>query len=396
MIGSLAYAITGLYLALAITTLHLQINLLERLPLENGLVVIATALMLYDIARQRVVPRQDSLLWPLCFILGGLILLPLVSSVYNHSDFWIWRDGEYRSLIKIVLISLVGVYFLDREPLQLSKFLRFFISMYGAFAILIFFRLYWLQEVRPFDLRPELNLRHGDANFLATFFVMVLPLSWLAFNLEKRLVWKVWLGSCVVLFIGILIVMQSRMVILAFALGGLPILFTLKKNQRIILLGLSSVTLLLFLAGGASERFMAMGDKSNVDRVKTYHNGAQLFLKSPLIGVGMHQAVHTHYQYGGYPAMQSEEGPLDIHNTFLKNLAELGILGAIFLALLWLLSLKQLITLRDNPLIKAALLSSLTMLFLSTMTVGISYKDLFIFHLVFLAATPLLKVGEHS
>ena len=131
---------------------------------------------------------------------------------------------------------------------------------------------------------------------------------------------------------------QSRMGIIATFLG-LLYLFTRSYfgiSKRFFVIPLIACLVLIGISGQSlSKRFVEIQDKSNSDRYLTWKNGFQVFSEFPLFGSGIHQAKTYFYQNTGYPPFQSEMHALEVHNTFLKTLAELGLVGFILFSLLF-------------------------------------------------------------
>jgi O-antigen ligase len=89
---------------------------------------------------------------------------------------------------------------------------------------------------------------------------------------------------------------------------------------------------------------------------------------------------------------QSEFNQLEVHNTFLKVLAELGFIGFIFFMTFFLWPWKESLGMRSKE--RYFLISSLIILTLSAMTIGLAYKDLLALHVFLIAALAHKTRGE--
>lgn len=362
------------YLALAITTLHLQVTFLSTLPLELSLLAICAVATV----AHRGLAAVDFERWPLLLFFAALILLPLVSSIVNHQNLWVFQDGEYRTWSKMIVMAGLMTMMLEKSEPELEQTLKVVLLSYTGLALIVLVRYFWMQEMREFDGRPELNLRHGDANFLASFFAYTTP-WWLApLQTKIKRPWS-WIGGA--LFLVVLAVLQSRAVVFAFLLGLIPFLYHQeRKNQIKVFLG-GLIVVFGLLAFGTGERLGEIADKSNQDRLKSWSNGVTLMMEKPILGVGMHQAVHSHYHNTGHPHFQSLEHPLDIHNTFLKLGAELGLV--MLFATLGLMGwIGWRLTHREQG---QVMISSWLVMMTTLMSVGLAYKDLWILHVALLA-----------
>ena len=382
------------YLGLVITTLHLEVQVLMSIHLELILfvgVLVLTAHHAFVLEKEKL-SFAHPLALPLVLV-ALYSIAPLLASITGPDALAVLEDGEYKSLVKILFLAPCLYYYLGKKEnrdLILNSIVCFYVIL-GAYFL---FRYFVLNEARAYDDRPLLHIRHGDPNFLCTFFSMMVPLalmqSWASFSKKAKGIGALHLAAALFL-LACAFITESRMGIIALLLG-LGFLVTRRfsqspKEKAVKILAVICVGLLVTvvaLQGSLSKRFSEINDKSSSDRILTYQNGVQVFLDNPMFGVGIHKARDTFFQNSKYPHFQSEFGPLEVHNTYLSVAAELGAFGlVVFFALLiwaWL------------ELSKAAtperyfLIVSFGILILSALTIGISYKDLVILNLSVLAA----------
>lgn len=371
------------FLFLQITTLHLFFSITQTLPLENLslLFIIASMmarLMIMEEYERREVLGRLQLHFGLFLSLAAVALL---SSIVNSDYLTTFYDLEWRTFLKgLFVVTVMTSIKLDEKEKKI--FCASILTFFNLLGLYFFYRYLILQEIRPFDQRPLLNIRHGDPNFMGTFFATVTPLTW--WLLTKRKMTDFISGYLLVSFIFLslcLLATQSRMAILAYTLFfGATLLLkamnlknpTYRRYSFFLLIVIVLGVISFILKTDLGTRFSQMFDKSNYDRVGTYLNGVILFANSPVFGVGMHQAAGSFYENAYFPLFQTEFQRLDVHNIYLKYLAELGFLG-LLCSLGVILYVFRAVYLKRN----LYLLGSLFILVLCTMSVGISYKDVY-------------------
>lgn len=374
-----------IYAFMAITTLHHAHSLLLSLPLENAFVALILLLggLLFFNSDEK---KQKSYLTIFLATLP-LIMTPLLSSLANADSLTIFYDAEYRTLLKMLLVAPFLVFVMDEknQAQSMAQLIVIFFTILGGYFL---FRYLYLQEIRVFDARPLLKIRHGDPNFLASFFVMVTPLaiylSALHFQLKQKKQFVLF-SFCSLFLVACVFLTQSRMAILALLISlGFLAFLNRKRIPRKLILAMGLVLGGIFVFNQSSlDRFQNITDKSNVDRISTYKNGLLVFFDAPFFGAGMHQAQKFYFDHTGYPDFQSLESSLDIHNSFLKSLADLGVVGLISYTLLFLIPLKELLS---SPFggVHSFFISSFLGLILCLMAIGATYKDLIFFFMLFL------------
>jgi O-antigen ligase len=89
-----------------------------------------------------------------------------------------------------------------------------------------------------------------------------------------------------------------------------------------------------------TKRQSAVGeiDESAQGRLDTWKSALRMFMHNPIFGVGFHTFIANYLSYAQNPIMWK---PTDTHNSWLKIIAELGIIGSIFFFPLVAVSLFQ-------------------------------------------------------
>lgn len=389
-----------LYLFLAITTLHEQSHFLLNIHIESlafTYTIISTVAYVFIKKRERISythPFIQALLMGLVFIIA-----PIITSFFTTSTTTLYTDEEYLTLTKMILFLPCLFWLLTQDKLK-NIVLNFILISYFTLGVYFIYRYKILNEVRDFDLRPQLKIRHGDANFLCTFFSMMIPLAllqaWRSWN-NKRFTQTIIHTFAGIFFLLCTLMTESRMGILATFLG-LAYLLTRPIwpiSKTLIIMFIISLSIILAGLNGDRilQRFGHMEDKSNSDRILTWKNGWIIYKENPIFGIGIHNAKNFFYQNTQYPPFQSEFKELDIHNTFLKVLAELGIVGFIFFLNIFLWPWIKSISMSSFE--RYFLLCSLGILTLSIMTIGIAYKDLFILHLILITGLSRTSTKDY-
>ncbi|WP_413577679.1 O-antigen ligase family protein [Bdellovibrio sp. HCB290] len=387
-----------LFMGLVITTLHLEVPLLLSIHIELIFFLLVVGQTAYGVFLQEKQKLSFSHPIVLPLLLVSLYALaPLLSSFFSD-QLWILQDGEYKSLVKILLLAPCLYYLLIR-PKNRDLLLNAIIFFYCVLGVYFLYRYFVLGEAREYDGRPLLSIRHGDPNFLCTFFAMMVPLAlmqaWRAVIDKKN--FQVFLHLVAALFLVICaFVTQSRMGILAL-LVGLGFLLTRRFSNSPKVAAVKVAAAVCFLAmvsaialeGSLAHRFSDINDKSSADRLLTYENGFKVFAENPFFGSGMHKARDFFFANSKYPHFQSEFKPLEVHNTYLNVLAELGVVG--FVAFAAILIWAWLAVWRSQNPERYFLITSYFILAAASLTVGISYKDLVLLHLFVLAALAQQK-----
>ncbi|MFN8370940.1 MAG: O-antigen ligase family protein [Bacteriovoracaceae bacterium] len=388
-----------LYLFMSITTLQAQVPFFATIHLELltlGGALFLTLIHIFVVDKERITfnhPLSEALLIPLLY---GIV--PILTSLFSQDELKIFKDDEYKTLLEMILFGSALFYFMCQNSFQ-RFFLNIFTLFYVVFAGYFLYRYLILNEVREFDLRPLLKIRHGDPNFLCTFFSMMIPIPLMLFytDLKKRY----YLRSLMYLLASLLLLVcayltESRMGIISVIVGLIylmtrPVFKIPKKLLIVVALFLGS--LIFFIRGErVLNRYTAINDLSNVNRVLTWENGLQVFLDNPLLGAGMHKASTFYYENTGYPHFQSEFRELDVHNTFLKVLADLGLVGLLFFMLFYLWPICKATKMANDN--RYFIICSFIILTLSILTIGIPYKDLFVLHIFVLASLTYSTKSE--
>ncbi len=380
-----------LYLFMAITTLHIEIPLLLNLHIESiTLIAVLVNTLLYITLSDKLKLNFDHpIMLPL--LIGLLFIIsPLITSLFNHGVLLILKNQEYQDLFKMIIFSSLVFFFLQKKEFK-NKILNSIIVFYFIFGLYFLYRFLVLHEVREYDQRPLLKIRHGDANFICTFFSMMFPLALMQAWYYKNK--KTYINSIIFTLISIFFFIcafltESRMGIIAIIIGLLylaskPLITSLNKMRIGFFLSIIAITFVIN-SDHLFQRYADIQDKSNEDRYLTWKNGLQVFKDNPIIGAGIHSSPSFFYKNTQYPHFQSEFKPLEVHNAFIKVAAELGIIGLFSFILLYFWPyIKSLQLISED---RVFLICSMGILTLSIMTIGIVYKDLFILHLFIIAA----------
>jgi len=382
------------YFFFATTTLHHEINFLLKIHIEFILFITIILTVI-----RKGISFNDHNFWKISLFSMILILIPLISSVLNYEYASIINDGEYSTYFQTMILLPFLYSFLSNHQSRKSIYniivlSTFILSIYFEYRYLI------LNEIRDFDSRPLLKIRHGDANFLCTILSFAIPYSiyLIQQSFKSKKYWQTIfyiIMACNIMIATILTQSRMGLIALLIALGYLILKKEIKirKYQVGLLITISALSF-IFFGQSLTNRFENIADKSNADRVLTYINGFKIIKYSPYFGVGMHHAKDYFYSNTKYPNFQSEFHQLDIHNTYLKIFAELGFFA--FLTLIIFLGSTMRKLLHNMKQDRYIIFSSFIILIISSLTIGIPYKDFYNIELIIILAMAMNKSGAEN
>lgn len=186
-----------------------------------------------------------------------------------------------------------------------------------------------------------LTLGWGRSNYLAAFFVIIIPftIGFLFYTKSKKM--KLFLTFAIILMSSALVLTLSRGGVLAFLIA-LIILFSrlLKPKTLIPLILVASVVVTVLLLNPLTivlfERIFELGTSASVySRINFYIDTWNTFLKHPITGVGI--ANLGYYSTFILPPTESPSA----HNIVLGALGEIGIVGSILYFTIFILLIKK-------------------------------------------------------
>lgn len=150
-----------------------------------------------------------------------------------------------------------------------------------------------------------------DPNDLGLFFVVSLACALGLREVETNRLWRILATLTLPVLVYGIFLTQSRGALLALIMVFGVIGYYRFGIGRLFTIGVLVSPLLLWVLLGYRE--ISSEEQSAYGRVEAWYAGIQMFLESPLVGVGMHGFVDHHQ--------------LTAHNSFVLVLAELGLLG---------------------------------------------------------------------
>jgi O-antigen ligase len=293
-------------------------------------------------ARVRWVPLACPIL---AFLAIGLIQLLF----HGTANAFLTRVELLRISASFLIFFLVAQAFRTRTDLsQLAWFfilLSFFVSL---FAIAQSFtsngKIYWLQSL---VIPSEFFGPYVNRNHFAGFVELTMPvgLALIVFRGVRRDLFPL-VTLLAIVPVGALVLSRSRAgIISAIFQVGLLVLLARGRHglHRGQIAALAAVTIaslaLIFWLGTAAtlERFLALhpGDVSGGRRVSMSRGALHIFFDHPIKGCGLGTIVDV---YPRYETVYDGRLVDHVHNDYLEELAETGILGGLCgVAFLWLL-----------------------------------------------------------
>ena len=393
------------FIFLSITTLHLEIDFLKSIHLELLVVAMVIISSIHSfLFKTKDNHSFDQNWWAIVLICSLFITSPILTSLINSDYLQLLSNGEYKGYVKVFIVIPFLFYFFSRRK-QNEAIIDFFLFSYFVYGLYFLFRFFYMGEARSFDLRPTLSIRHGDPNFIATYFSMIVPLVLYQIKTylkpQLRYSYKRYLYIFLLFFFsGCVFVTESRMGLLALS-SGLFFSFILikwgfsRKAKGLIYLSAFLVLSIYMAFGQIVERFQNMGDESNIQRIQTLENGVKVFFKNPIVGIGWHKSTKDFFYNTHYPPFQSEIPLQEIHNTMLLVLAELGVVGFfIFILFFYYLIFKIWKSSQINYELSAFSIISIFVYFMNSLVIGAPYKDLVFINLFVLLSLNTLSSSE--
>ena len=306
---------------------------------------------------------------PLHVLLMFVVLVIVFSGLLNGGNSDPAFLINYKYTWMTIAFTISGL-LLFQTPADYNQFELTYLSASALMVFIFAYRYLVLHETREFDGRPVLHLRNGDPNFLAFLFSFSFFMS---IDLKNR----TFKYMALILFALATLMTQSRMGVISLLAGSAMLIYQKvahdpRKKMFFIIFGITALVATLFAFPELLIRFENMMDRSNLERVKTWANGWQLFMANPWFGVGLDHSEKFYFSTQGFPLFQSLEDPLTVHNTYLKMLAEIGIVGSLPL-LFWQASLVRRSVLANISLSKVIM----AVVIFNSFFIGVAFKDFY-------------------
>ncbi|HVZ67721.1 MAG TPA: O-antigen ligase family protein [Patescibacteria group bacterium] len=307
-----------------------------------ALVVFIACLYLYILKKPDVKDRKNIKIIGV-FILWGFISLVINSSILNGQEFiislsYLIRFASYVSLI-------IAPIFLATKFIK-SVNIKLLIGG-SVFTLLGYIQYFYYPNLRNLyylgwdDHLWRLFSTFLDPNFAGAFIVLFLLLiSQNIIVIKKISKQKLKAGLFGLLWIAALVAIlltHSRSAFIMIVVG----LATLLTIHRLYKLMFVSIVIILFLFGIFSntkiEGLNPFRIASSEARIETAGQAFDIFLKSPIIGVGFNSYRYAQVRYGTRSEIGSSKSNADAgtDNSFLFVLATTGIFGFLIYVYFW-------------------------------------------------------------
>lgn len=308
-------------------------QVLEKFPVMDLFIVgiIGTYVIYSLVSRER---REKLFQKILFFIKDKIVIFMMIvlvimgfSAIYAQDKVMAIKEtirfGTYFAML-FFIVSEVDFRYYKEIIIKAIYYPAFFVSLFG---IVQKFTGIGLEVNTNGYLRIESTL--GHPNSLGVYLVILLiPLTMILIN-EKKKEKKIFYGLTALIMLSNIVLCLSRNSWVALAFG--IVLLAVFYNWR-ILFAFVVAGVIALLSPAVSSRIIDMGAKVFSDgRIKHWAVAIKMFLDKPLTGVGNGNYVTLHEEYiKRYPSLlvQGEEN-FPTHNSYLKVLSELGILGFI-------------------------------------------------------------------
>lgn len=258
-----------------------------------------------------------------------LLFLLVVWMVYFMAPQTVGRYGSTDhpavKLVKIGIFTLMMTHVITDLP-----------KLKGLFAVLSSSALFlgiksWSVPYRQFAsgrLEGIGGADFAEANFFAAFMAAMLPLIGIMFLRSKK-IGKLYYAVCGAFTANAVVLCRSRGAFLGLVMGAVAAICLVPKNYRkhLIFLVVAGIAGVIYLSDDVFiQRIMTIStdqsemDESSSSRILLWKAGVRMAVNHPLgIGPGnWYQTIHRYIpEYAGK----------DSHNTYVKCLAELGVIG---------------------------------------------------------------------
>lgn len=259
------------------------------------------------------------------FVIMGVIttIISLSTSRVNHLDLYLYSHIQFVAIYYIVII------FVNSKKRLYSTML----------VVLITRALDGIYGLTIFIAHPTMRVGGSfvDPNEYACYSLLALPIALFLFRSTKSLIVRIGIVVASVLITIAVLISSSRGAFVAMVVLGITILLTRSLELRTRILGFV-IVVLVFAALATSiywdrmESVEGVVEASERDhsvelRLKSLTDSIELFLISPLYGIGYGQFMFTPLEkLGGY---SEEKARYSAHNSHAQILAERGLLGFI-------------------------------------------------------------------
>jgi O-antigen ligase len=290
--------------------------------------------------------QQLRSLLPFLFLALPVVYLVSMLQAINSIEAWY-------IVIKISLFCcfFLVIFVLIRQQVLTLKIITLAVAMSGVIATLWAIRdMVYLQHmgIPIFEGKNiyKVNASFGHKNLLSSYIFLCMPMLLLQWNFHKKAGWRILVVLGLILMLCVILLLQTRAVLLGFAvsmLAGLALLifrfpFQKSAHKKAAILGMILCLLFagLFLYVNRAKLNIITHTESFVERANLWHNTWQMIKENPVTGVG---AANWQIHFPKYGIERFYEMNYTIseglttfqrpHNDFLWVWSETGIAGVL-------------------------------------------------------------------
>lgn len=301
---------------------------------------------------------------------------------------------EYQEIEKLIKIFVLSCLIYSILAIILSTNYAYFMNLVGN----IIDDRYYLQY------RASMML--GSSITVSYFFNLTLPLCFYLYysNTEKK--WRLISGITIFMTVIATFVLLSRTAVLCTLIIIAYSLFFMKKRKRkgIRKIGIFLLIIIAILYTYKNFDLTRIIDGMNFSgssveaRLQAINLGLYIFTQFPLIGSGMGTFFKRVYD-NKYITVDGLTGLIDPHNMYILILSELGLIGIIVTALLFITLIKKFSNIEDNILKHTAYITVIAFLFDSLggshLVNEISFASIFWIYMGLFSAISFRKYREN-
>jgi O-antigen ligase len=271
----------------------------------------------------------------------GIYLVCLVPSLIFADDLLRWLAG-FRILIQDLLVFVICFYIIKsyQRVYRICDALIAWACL--AVTTLCYNVFFGENDYITIMMKKETDVAFARSNYLASFLLLILPLSANLYYNEKTR-WKKWMyGISSIMMIGGIFLTKSRGAMIVLVIYLIIQLFWKMHNRFIAKISLLLLLIIFYIIvdknlpsiiGNIDESIPEVSEMSSdpqfISRALIWKHQLSAFVENPIFGKGLMNTMTPSYEYYG------TNNDALAHNYILQVLSETGIIGFLGFASFW-------------------------------------------------------------
>jgi len=275
-------------------------------------------------------------------------------------------ESRYQSLYAVAIMFVPMAFLLfpanqsKKEFLFILKVFNFLALVYAIITIFSSLNYGYVMDLignKGSDYGDQVRavLPLGSSITVCYYLNMTLPISLYFFTASEKKGGKIYALVCVIANILATLIQLSRSAtVTAVVIVIFYLLFMRSRRGRLsklIFLALVVVAVIYMFDTVDLERltigFFGSDSKFDFSRLRAGNLGISLFLSAPLFGVGAGRYFHRAWSGSNLLIVDGVSGLVDPHNAYLLLLSETGVVGSLLYIIFMVMSLKEIVGIKD-------------------------------------------------